>query len=63
MPVFSHVYPRPTLIKNNVGVYGIHEYALRRLRIITAIVKPKNINNKARAYGLMNPSIILYLYF
>ena len=55
MPVLLHVYPNPTLIKNNVGVYGIQEYIDRSFFIITAIVKPKNRNIKARASGLINP--------
>jgi len=49
MPVLLHVYPSRTLMRNNVGVYGTHEYIERILLIITAIVRPKNKNIKASA--------------
>ena len=48
IPISLEKYPRPTLIKNKVGVYGTHEYIDRSFFTNTAIVKPKNRKSNAK---------------
>jgi hypothetical protein len=48
IPISFEKYPSPTLIKNNVGVYGTNEYIDLNFFTNTAIVNPKNKNNRAR---------------